>query len=388
MADAVLAEAVRSPMCRCGDGGLTGVTAMEMVRQTIDALLLRAQIDVTDVDRVLIECSTQLGRDLVDIGSLTWPIGDIPAQVPAITIDRWCGTGQQVVHHAARLVARGSCKVVVVVGVETTASAAADDASGTNDEISIAERRGLTAELLAARWSINRFKLDAYTVRSHQRASAVAAAGEFDREIIPIRVSGDGTESRRMVFRDETIDSALTLERLRTLPPTLANPTITQRHPDITWSITSGNSAPRAIGTSALLVTNQTQAARLGIRSRAHLRAIASAPTNVSLPLAAPLAATERLLMQSRVRLDEIDHVEVDEEFACVPMAWRARFSIGTDLFNPRGGALALGNPRACGGIRQLTTLLSALEATGGRLGLQTMGTDAGGAYATLIDRS
>lgn len=389
--DVLLMEAVRSPLCLPVTGGLQAMTPIELVRQTVDGLLQRTGIETIDVDRILIECGTEAARQVEASDWLTWPSDEPPTDIPSIVIGRWCGTGQQALHMAARGIKRGLHDVVVVVGVESIhhdrATPQNSETCSPTDPLAASGRDHiLAAEVLAAKWTLDREQLDTYTVRSHQRASEVASSGEFDSEIVAINVATDGP--RREVTRDEAIDSTLTVDQLRALRPTLLDPVIARPDPDISWSITAGNSSQRVMGTSAVLLVSKSRAAQFGLRARARLRGLAVAAPDPALPLAAPLHATERILAATKTSLAQVDHVEVGEEFAAVPLAWTAEFPISANLFNPRGGSLALGNARACAGLRQITTMLAALEATGGRLGLQTMSADTGSAYAVIVERS
>lgn len=378
-------------MCLPTAGGLSAMSPMDLVRQIVDALLQRAGVHASDIDRLLVECDTETGGQPYVAGQPRQPGDPVQVHIPAITIGQRCGTGQQILHLAAQEVAQGRYGSVVVAGAGSMyGSSPTGDHSETSatpapfDKSAGVHPRVLAAELLAAKWGIRREHLDAYTVRSHQRASEVAAAGEFEPEIVPITVASDGL--LRQVLHDEAIDIDLTTARLRTLGPTVLDPVVARQHPEISCSITVGNSARRVAGASALLLMNEHHAARLGVRPRAYFCGFSVARPDPALPLAAPLQATKQILADRQMSVGQLDHVEVDEEFACVPLAWTAEFPVSPDLFNPRGGALALGIPRACGGLRQITTMLNALEATGGRFGLQTMSADAGGAYACLIE--
>ena len=385
-------------MCPAVGGALRGITEMEFVRQTVEALLARAGVDPADVDRLLIQTGGAVHSQRAPHTGVTWPVNELPARVPAITMDRWCGTGQEAVHQAARTIVAHRSDVVVVVGVESAQYQSNNEGVPGNPagphrevpadrDLQTTLRRVMAAELLTEKWAIGREALDEYAVRSHQRAAEVAASGEFNTEIVPIYASSDSTETGRLAVRDETIDSGATIEHLRALRPTLTDAVIAAQPPDLAWSITSGNTARRALGSAAVLLMSKLRAAQLGLHPRARLRGCTTARGDKALPLAASLRATEKVIAGSKVSLERIDHVEVDEEFACVPLAWCAEFPVSPDIFNPRGGALALGGARACGALRQMTTMLSALDATGGRFGLQTMNADAGHGYATLIER-
>jgi acetyl-CoA acetyltransferase family protein len=373
-------------------GGLSATGPMELTRQTLDGLIARTGIDPSVVDRVLVQCGDALADHLEVSGGLTWPMSGLPARVPAMTIDRWCGTGQEILHHAARSVVSGRHDVVVAIGVEwayprkSEAGTGAPSASkGSKSSATVEIPRVLAAELLAAAKGIDRAQLDAYAARSNRRAGEVAAAGEFLKEIVPVTVH-DGRHCRR-VERDELIPNDATIEMLSKLRPILEDPAVITRHPEISCSITPGNSARRAVGASATLLMTQQRANQLGVQPRARVHQLAVSSGDAEAPLVAPLRATQKILTGAQMSVSQLDHVEVDEEFACVPLAWRSEFPIDSDLFNPRGGALALGNPRACGGLRQLTTMLAALDGTGGHFGLQTMSANGDLAYALLVER-
>ncbi|MGV9797349.1 thiolase family protein [Mycobacterium sp. NPDC003449] len=391
--DALLIDAVRSPLCFDSGGSLSATAPMELARQTITALLRRTGIDTGDVDRVLVQFGDRAARDVERAGSLIWPVTSLPTRMPAVTIDRWCGTGQRAMHHAARSIVKGLNDIVVVVGVESSDHpdpvhrGAKNGHGGSRDYTVDGLSRGLAAEMLASVKHIVRDQLDEYTVRSHWRAAEVANAREFDREIAPVLIRGLRGEPDCIVTRDETINANLTFAQLKSMKPAFIDQDVAQRHPEISWSMTDGNCARHAVGASALLFMSPRRATHLAITPRARIHGFAIAQGTPRVPLDAPLRATELVLESTRMDVTRFDHIEVDEEFACVPLAWLDEFHVDTDLFNPRGGALGLGNPRACGGIRQVTTMLSALEATGGRYGLQAMGADAGGAYASVLER-
>jgi acetyl-CoA acyltransferase len=373
-------------MCTAVGGALRGITQTDLVRQTVEALLARAGINPANVDRLLIQ-----GGDPVRGHTVDSP----PAGIPAIA----AGNSQGAVHEAARAIFGGSPDVVVVVGADAAdphaihsngvSSAAWRTGPDTpaDRDIQATLRREMAAELLCAKYAITRRALDEYAVRSHHRAAEVAASGEFDKEIAPLRSSGEGTPTGQLAVCDETIDRGATVEKFSAIRPTLADGVSTTHPPDIAWSITPRNTARPAVGAAAVLLMSNLRAAQLGLRPRARIRGFTVARGDIDLPLAAVLRATEKLLGGSKVSLKRIDHLEVDEEFACVPLAWCTEFSVSTDIFNPRGGALALGDARACTGLRQMTTMLAALEATGGRFGLQTLNADTGHGYATLIER-
>jgi acetyl-CoA acyltransferase len=221
--DAVVVEAVRSPICRTPGGALRGIAAMELVHQTVEALLARAGIDPADVDRLLIQYGNTVNDELAARTYFTWPVNQLPTHIPAMTMDRWCGTGQEAMHKAARSIAGGSSDIFVVVGVEPAhphiaeVGDAGSAALKSNHNVPAALQRVMAAELLTAKWGISRRALDEYAVRSHQRAAEVAVSGDFNKEIVPIYAPNDGTESGRLAVCDEPLARDITVEQLRAL---------------------------------------------------------------------------------------------------------------------------------------------------------------------------
>jgi len=241
--------------------------------------------------------------------------------------------------------------------------------------------QGISAELVAARWNLDRETLDAYSARSHQRAAAAAAAGGFANEIVPISTP-DG-----VVAMDESIRAGTTAEGLAALRPAFADTAMAERFPQINWSITAGNSSQITDGAAALLIMSAERAAALGLRPRARFHAFAVASDDPITMLSGPIPATEKALKRSGLSIDALDHYEVNEAFASVPLAWAAHFDADEAKLNPRGGAIALGHPLGASGARIMATMLNHLEATGGRYGLQTMCEAGGMANATIIER-
>jgi acetyl-CoA acyltransferase len=246
--------------------------------------------------------------------------------------------------------------------------------------------QGVSAELIAADYELSRRDLDEYAARSHQFAAAAAAEGGFSDEIVPIRVvDPDGTS--RVVDTDETIRPQTTAEILGGLRPAFYDETLAARFPSIDWSITAGNSSQITDGATALLIMSEERASQLGLRPRARFHAFALGAADPIRMLTGPLPATEKILKRSGLTIDQIDHYEVNEAFASVPLAWSKHFDADPARLNPRGGAIALGHPLGASGARLMATMLNALEASGGRYGLQTMCEAGGMANATIIER-
>jgi acetyl-CoA acyltransferase len=392
---AVIVDAVRSPVGRGKPtGALAALHPVELLGQTISGLLARNDLDPAEVEDVIVGCVSQAGEQAGGVGRLAWLSAGLPEHVPATTIDRKCGSSQQAAHFAAQGVLAGAYDVVVVGGVESMSrvpmgsSLMGRDAHGPG----VAARyspglipQGVSAELVAAKWGISRAAMDAYSAQSHHRAAACAEAGDFDNEIVPITVPdvGDGTH---VVRDDETVRPSTTADRLAELSPAFTDSEMSVRFPQIEWSVTAGNSSQISDGAAAMLVMSEERAHQCRLTPRARFHAFSVVADDPVMMLTAPIPATTKVLERAGLTVDRIDHFEVNEAFASVPLAWQKEFRVDRNLMNPRGGAIALGHPLGASGLRLMTTMLGALEATGGRYGLQTMCEAGGMANGTIIE--
>jgi acetyl-CoA acetyltransferase family protein len=398
MRDAVIIDAVRSPMAkgkpgRNGNpgGGFSSLHPVELLAQTIKGLMDRNDVDPAEVDDVLMGCVSQVGEQAGPVGRWAWLAAGLPEHVPATTIDRRCGSSQQAADFAAMGVMTGAYDVAVAGGVESMSRVPMFTARIGQDPVgpSVNQRyapglvpQGISAELIASRYGLERHELDVFSARSHQ----TAAQADFSREIVPITVTGDdGAES--MIDRDETIRPNTTVEGLAELKPAFYSDEMSTRFPEIRWSITAGNSSQLTDGASALLIMTDERASRLGLVPRARFHAFAVASDDPITMLTGPIPATEKLLARTKLRIDDFDHFEVNEAFAPVPLAWQRHFDADLARINPRGGAIALGHPLGASGARLMTSMLEGLEALNGRYGLQTMCEAGGMANATIIER-
>lgn len=396
MTDAVIVDAVRSPMTKGKPtGALASLHPVELLAQTITGLLDRVGIDPADVDDVLAGCVSQVGEQAGNVGRMAWLAAGLPVHVPATTIERKCGSSQQAAHFAAQGVISGAYEIALVAGVESMsripmgASAIGMDPYGPSVAARFAPGlipQGISAELIAAKWKLSREQQDAYAAASHARAAARQASGGFHREIVPIKVQ-DEQGATVTVDMDETIRATTTTEKLAALKPAFENPAYVERFPEIQWSVTAGNSSQIADGASAMLVMSADRAKALGLTPRARFHSFAVAADDPILMLTGPIPATHKLLKNAGLSIKDIDHYEINEAFAPVPLAWQAEFDADPTRLNPAGGAIALGHPLGASGARLMTTMLNALEDTGGRFGLQAMCEAGGMANATLIER-
>lgn len=372
-------------------GALSSVHPVELLGQVLRALVERNGIDSATVDDVITGCVSQVGEQSGGIGRFAWLSAGLDENVPSVVINRACGSSQQAADFAAQGVIAGVYDIVIAAGIESMSRIPMFTSQIGRDPYgpAVLDRyapglvpQGVSAELVAARWKLDRETLDEYSARSHVRASAL----DFSNEIVPISVPG--TQGQTVVVdRDETVRPNTTAGKLAELRPVFETAEYSARFPEINWSITAGNSSQLTDGAAAVLIMSEKKAAQLGLQPRARFHSFALAADDPISMLTGPIPATEKLLRRAGVALADIDHYEVNEAFAPVPLAWQSHFNADPAKLNPRGGAIALGHPLGCSGVRLLTTMLHGLETTGGRFGLQTMCEAGGMANATLIER-
>jgi acetyl-CoA acyltransferase len=374
-------------------GGLAQVHPATLLATALVELLNRADLDPALVDDVIAGCVTQSGEQAHNIGRTALLAAGMPESVPATTIDRQCGSSQQALHFAAQGVIAGAYDAVIACGVESMSrvpmfsNAQGQDANGgpiRHRYLAGLVQQGVSAELVASTYRLDRETLDEFAARSHQLAAAAATSGAFDNEIIPVQIDD---ESGDVFAADETIRSSTTAKRLAELEPAFRDVEIARRFPEIEWHITAGNSSPLTDGASAALIVSEELTTQLRLTPRARFHSFAVVGSDPLLMLTGPMAATEKALKRAGLTLDDIDAVEVNEAFASVPLAWQRHFAADPERLNPRGGAIALGHPLGASGTRILATLVNYLESSGCRYGLQTMCEGGGMANAMIIER-
>jgi len=395
MTSAVIVDVVRTATGRGKPGGaLHGVHPVTLLATTIRALVDRTGIDPAVVDDVIAGCVSQVGDQGVNIARNAVLAAGFPESVPATTVDRQCGSSQQAAHFAAQGVLAGAYDVVIACGVESMSRVPMFSNVVGGDPFAALQGRypdglvgqGISAELIAARWKLDRTTLDEFAAQSHARAAAAAAAGAFANEIVPVTVTApDGTTSEHVT--DQTVRPGTTVEALAGLKPSFYDPGLAQRFPEIGWHIHPGNSSPLTDGASAALIMSEEKANALGLRPRARFHTFAVAGSDPLLMLTGVIPATQKVLVRSGLSIEDIDAYEVNEAFAPVPIVWLREFGADPAKLNPRGGAIALGHPLGASGTKLLATLVNYLEATGGRYGLQTMCEGGGMANAMIIER-
>jgi acetyl-CoA acyltransferase len=385
--DAVIVDAVRTPVGR-RKGALSGWHPVDLAAHTLRALLERNDLDPACVDDVIMGCVDQVGEQAVNIGRFAALAAGFPESVPGVTVDRQCGSSQQAAHFAAQGVMAGAYDVVIAAGVESMTrvpmwSNVADPSVVYGP--ALRERYGLgpddfidqgeSGEIIADRWEIGREELDAFSVESHRRAARATAAGRFRDEIAPVTVGSNGDD--REMRDDEGIRPDTSTEVLAGLKPVF--------RPD--GRLTAGNSSQISDGAAAVLITSAKRAEELGLTPMARFHTFALAGVDPVEMLSGPIPATRKALERSGLTLDDIEHYEVNEAFASVPLAWMRELGADPDRLNPDGGAIALGHPLGATGARLMTTLVHAMRRTGARYGLQTMCEGGGTANATILER-
>jgi acetyl-CoA acyltransferase len=391
MSDAVIVEAVRTPIGKGKPGGsLHGVHPVQLLGGTIAALIERTGIDPATVDDVIGGAVDQVGEQAMNTTRWAALAAGLPESVPATTVDRQCGSSQQAVHFAAQGVIAGAYDVVIAAGVESMSRVpmwsnvpAGTDPFGPG----IAARypdglvpQGVSAELIAAKWGLSRSEMDEFAAESHRRAAAAHADGAFASQIVPVNTPSG------LVTADESVRPATTAEVLAGLRPAFADPAVAARFPQINWSVTAGNSSPINDGAAALLIMSSERAAKLGLRPLARLHSFAVTGDDPLMMLTAVIPATEKVLAKAGLTLADIDLFEVNEAFASVVLAWQRETGVDLAKVNVNGGAIALGHPLGASGARIMGTLANAMRRRGARYGLQTMCEAGGLANATILE--
>ncbi len=392
MITAVIVDVIRSPMGRgkAGVGQLSEMHPVDLVAQMLGHLFDRNDIDAAGVDDFLLGCVSQAGEQGNMPGRMAWLAAGLPPHVPATMIDRKCGSSQQAVHFAAQGVMSGVYDIVIAGGIEVMSRVPMGSArQGADTEGELLKKvyaeglvpQSVSSELVAARWNVRREEMDAYAAQSHHRALAAQKSGLFDNEIVPI-VTPAGTATK-----DETIRSNVSEEAMAELRTPFDDPVMNTRFPEIKWSNTAGNSSQISDGAGLCLIMSEKRAIDLGLTPRARFVGFDVVGADPIEMLAAPIPATRRILKKTNLAVSEIDHFEVNEAFASIPLAWQKDFDADPLRLNPKGGAISLGHPLGASGIRLLASMMNGLEATGGKLGLQTMCENGGMANAMIIER-
>jgi len=385
MPEAVIVAAARTPIGRAFKGSLTSVRADDLAGTIIDAAMNKVpQLDRAEVVDVMMGAASHAGEQGMNVGRNAAALAGLPSSVPGTTINRGCGSSLQTIRMAHQAIATGEGHAFVAAGVESVSRA-----PGFYDEEAMNPRfqdrarpdyindmyipMGQTAENVASQWGLKRSELDEFALLSQQRAAKAIADGFFAREITPVTLA-DGT----VVDRDDCPRPQTTLEGLAGLKPSFREDGV----------VTAGNSCPLNDGAAAVVVMSDVRAKELGITPLA--RIIGSAVTGLEPEImgVGPIKAIGQLLERHKMKIEDVDIVELNEAFAAqvLPICSEVGISI-EDQLNPFGGSIALGHPFGMTGARIMTTLINGLQTQDKQIGIETMCIGGGMGIAMMIER-
>lgn len=392
MKEVVFVSAVRTAVGR-RDGSLSRMRADDLLAQVLRAVVDRVGVDPIHVEDIICGVVTQVGEQgfvLPRIAALT---AGFPLEATGVTVNRQCGSSLTAINMAAGSIAAGYHDCLIACGCEIMSKY---PIAGEWFNLKLADGRdvgipwgpgymkatggklvdqGQAAELIANKWGLTKEELDAFALRSHQRAARATDEGRFKREILPLEVATP--EGQTKTFgQDETFRRDTTLEKLATLKPVFG-----------TKVITAGNASPITDGASAVLLMSRDKATELGVKPRARFITCTVAGADPVLMLTGPIPATKKVLKKAGLKIADIGEIEINEAFAPVPLAWGKELNPDWEKVNPNGGAIALGHPVGNSGCRLTVTCIHELERTGERYGLITLCTGGGMAPATIVER-
>jgi acetyl-CoA C-acetyltransferase len=389
MAEAYIVAAARTAGGKRG-GALKDWHPADMAADVLDALVARAGVDPAAVEDVIMGCVGQAGEQGFHIGRNAVLASSLPQSVPAVTIDRQCGSSQQALQFAAQAVMSGTQDVVIASGVESMTrvpmglpvTLPMQHGIGTGPlSKRIQERFGVAmfsqftgAEMIAEKYQFRKEELDAFALDSHRKAARAAEEGAFDEEIVPLAiVDAEGNETLHR--RDEGIRYGATLEGIASVK------TLNEG-----GKISAANASQICDGASGALVVSERALKEHGLTPMARVVNLTVTGGDPVIMLEEIIPATRRALDRAGMRIDEIDLYEVNEAFAPVPLAWLREIGADPARLNVHGGAIALGHPLGASGTKLMATLLHALKRRGGRYGLQTMCEGGGLANVTIVE--
>jgi acetyl-CoA C-acetyltransferase len=384
MAEAYIAEALRTAGGRRG-GALKDWHPADMAAEILNALVDRTGLDPAAIDDVIMGCVGQAGEQAFHVGRNAVLASKLPQSVPAVTIDRQCGSSQQSIQFAAQAVMSGTQDVVIAAGVESMTrvpmglpvTLAMEKGIGVGPfSKRIQDRFGVPmfsqfigAEMIAEKYGFEREELDRFALESHRKAARATQAGEFDREIVPLGV--DGTEHRT----DEGIRYDATFEGIASVKLLKEG-----------GRISAANASQICDGASGVLVVSERALKEHGLAPLARIHNVTVTAGDPVIMLEEPIPATARALDRSGMKIGDIDLYEVNEAFAPVPLAWLKETRADPEKLNVNGGAIALGHPLGASGAKLMATLVHALRKRRLRYGLQTMCEGGGIANVTIVE--
>ncbi|WEK43704.1 MAG: acetyl-CoA C-acetyltransferase [Candidatus Sphingomonas colombiensis] len=387
MPEAYIVEAVRTAGGRRG-GKLAGWHPVDLAAQVLDAVVERSGIPGDAIEDVIMGCVSQGGEQAGQVGRNAVLASKLPQNVPAVTIDRQCGSSQQAMQFAAQAVMSGTQDVVIASGVESmtrvpmgsTFKLFYDAGLGKNKSPGLEEKYpGIAfnqfagAEMIAKKYGFTREALDEFSLGSHRKAVAATQAGKFKDEIVALEVeTPDGKEqhaSDEGIRYDASAEGMASVKKLSE-----------------TGVLTAASSSQICDGASAVLIVSAEALKKYNLKPLAKIVNLTVTAGDPVVMLEEPLFATDKALKKAGLSIDDIDLFEVNEAFASVPMAWLQHTGAKPDRLNVNGGAIALGHPLGASGTKLMATLVHELRRRGGRYGLQTMCEGGGVANVTIIE--
>jgi acetyl-CoA C-acetyltransferase len=385
MPEAVIVDAVRTPIGRAFKGSLAPLRPDEMGAFIVDALLERnPDVDPAQVEEVYCGVGLPQGLQGFNLARIIVLLSEkLPIGVNGATISRYCASSLESIRQASNAVAAGQGDVYIAAGVEWVSryNEAVEGArpqdqnerlQGKNGDIDAYISMGLTAENVAERYEVSRADMDKYAQRSQELAVQSQENGYFDREIVPVTLS-DGT----VVGKDDGPRASSTLEKLAELDPAFKEG----------GKVTAGNSCPLNDGAAAVLVMSDAKAKELGLKPRARVVASATAAIEPEYMGVAPIGAIRKVVERAGMSIEDVDTVELNEAFAAQVIPIMDETGIPIEKLNPHGGAIALGHPFGMTGARIMTTLLNGLETDDKTVGLETMCVAGGQGQAMIVER-
>ena len=382
MSEAFIVDVVRTPIGK-RNGTLSTTHPVDLAAHVLRGVVERAGVPAGDVEDVQLGCVTQVGEQGWNIARMAVLAAGFPVEVPAASVNRMCGSSLQTTNSIAQSILAGHADVAIAAGVESMSrTPMMSDGGQVPDSITETYNivsQGLSAEMIAQQWEITREQQDAYALESQARAIAARAAGKFDREILPIEVTGADGE-RGTLEQDETPRES-TIEKLGSLRPAFL--------PEGVGTVTAGNASQICDGASALLIASEAGVARHGFTPRARIVSTGLSGVDPTIMLTGNPAAVRRALERANLGLDDMAVIEINEAFASVVLQTVIDLGLEDRMadVNPVGGGISLGHPLGASGGRIIASLLSELERRDARYGIATMCIGFGQAIATVIER-
>jgi acetyl-CoA acyltransferase len=377
--DAYIIDACRTPRGR-RNGSLAGVHPIDLCVAPMHAIVERTGVDPLRIEDAIVGCVTETGEQGADIARAAVLAAGWPIEIPGVSLNRFCGSGQQAVNFGAQAAAAGAHDLVYAGGVESMSRCAMGSDMGALPP-SLLERyplvpQGLSAEMIADKWGYSRAVLDEFALESQRRAWAAIQEGWFRKSLVPMNVTlPDGSQKR--FDTDEHPRPQTTLDGLAALNPSF--------RPD--GKIHAGNSSGIVDGAAGVLIASKRGVEELGLKPRARIVDTVVVGSEPVIMLTGPIPATEKILKRTGMSIRDVDLVEINEAFAPVPLITMQEIGIPHDRVNVNGGAIALGHPLGATGAMLIGTLLDELERRDQTVGLSTMCIGYGMGIATIIER-